>query len=318
MTSYRTLSFASHGTTCEAWYFEPAGNSPFATGEGSPVVVMAHGFGGTKDSGLEPFASRLAESGLAVFAFDYRGFGASEGQPRQRISLTGQVEDYRAAIAAAGRVPGVDAQRIVLWGISQSGGHALSLAADRSDICAVVAMVPMIDGLSAGRSAVAQVGVGAVARSGAKAVRSALAGRLGGKPTMMPLVGKPGEYAALTADGYYEQYLAVAGPTWRNTVDAAVGLEIGPYHAARHANRITAPVLVQIADFDRAAPPHAAAKAAFKARAEVRHYPCDHFDLFAGNPWFDSAVDHQLSFLRRHLLRSGSPANAVASAEESA
>ncbi|WP_308163415.1 alpha/beta hydrolase, partial [Nocardia alni] len=240
VASYRALSFISHGTTCDAWYFEPAGSGPFTSGEGVPVVVMAHGFGGTKDSGLEPFASRLAESGLAVFAFDYRGFGASGGQPRQRISLTGQVEDYRAAIAAAGRAPGADARRIVLWGISQSGGHVLSLAADRADVCAVVAMVPMIDGLSAGRSAMTQVGVGAVARSGAKAVRSALAGRLGGKPTMMPLVGKPGEYAALTADGYYEQYLAVAGPTWQNAVDAAVGLEIGAYRAARRAARITA------------------------------------------------------------------------------
>ena len=46
---------------------------------GAPVVVMGHGFGGTKDSGLEPFADRLSRAGLDVLAFDYRGFGASEG-----------------------------------------------------------------------------------------------------------------------------------------------------------------------------------------------------------------------------------------------
>ena len=54
-------------------------------------------------------------------------------------------------------------------------------------------------------------------------------------------------------------------------------------------------MLVQIADFDRSAPPQAAAKAAFKARAEVRHYPCDHFDVWPGKPWFDAAVDHQVA-----------------------
>jgi hypothetical protein len=60
------------------------------------------------------------------------------------------------------------------------------------------------------------------------------------------------------------------------------------------------PTLVQIADLDESAPPHASAKAAFKARAEVRHYPCDHFDVFTG-PWHEAAVRHQISFLTRHL-----------------
>ncbi|MET7773718.1 alpha/beta hydrolase [Nocardia sp. NPDC005366] len=299
-TDYRQISFDSHGTNCEAWFFDADGASS-AGPDGHPVVVMAHGFGGTKDSGLAPFARRLAAAGVAVFAFDYRGFGASGGEPRQRVLMTAQVQDYRAAIVAAGRQPGVDPRRIVLWGISQSGGHALTVAADRSDICGVIAMVPLVNGLAAGRTALAQVGAGALARSTVTGVRSALAGRLGRTPTMMPLVGRPGEQAALTAEGYYESYLALAGPTWRNEVDAAVGLELGGYRADRLADRIIAPVLVQIADFDRAAPPRSAAKAAFKARAEVRHYPCDHFDLFAGNPWFERAVEHQVRFLRRHL-----------------
>ncbi|MEU4812909.1 alpha/beta fold hydrolase [Nocardia fluminea] len=299
---YRQISFLSQGTTCDAWFFPPASDGALTGPTGSPVVVMAHGFGGTKDSGLAPFARHLAESGLAVLAFDYRGFGASDGQPRQRVSMAAQVQDYHAAIGAAIAQPGVDPARTVLWGISQSAGHVLSVAAERTDIRAVIAMAPMIDGISAGRNALSQVGVGAVARSAMTGVRSAVAGRLGGRPIMMPLVGRPGDRAALTAEGYFESYTALAGPTWRNEVDAAVGLELGAYRADRHADRITAAVLVQIADFDRAAPPHAAAKAAFKARAEVRHYPCDHFDLFAGNQWFETAVAHQVHFLRRHLL----------------
>ncbi len=60
-------------------------------------------------------------------------------------------------------------------------------------------------------------------------------------------------------------------------------------------------MLVQIADFDRSAPPQAAAKAAFKGRAEVRHYPCDHFDVWPGKEWFEPAVAHQVRFLERHL-----------------
>ena len=113
---------------------------------------MAHGLGGTKDSGLEPFAIGLAEAGLDVLAFDYRGFGASGGTPRQRVSMAGQLEDYRAAMAAAARLPGVDGARLVLWGVSLAGGHVLAAAAGRDDVAAVVSLTPLVDGRAAGRT----------------------------------------------------------------------------------------------------------------------------------------------------------------------
>ncbi|WAC56657.1 alpha/beta hydrolase [Gordonia sp. SL306] len=300
-TTRTTITFDSHGTGCDAWYFPGSDSSEFDTPAGRPVVVMAHGFAGTKDSGLEPYAQRLADAGLAVFAFDYRGFGLSGGEPRQRISMAGQADDYRAAIVAAKRQEGVDPERVILWGVSQSGGHTLVVAADRSDICAVIAMVPLVNGLAAGVHHYPQVGAGGMARSTVVGIGSALAGKMGRPPTMMPVVGRPGEKAALTSPGFYEDYLAIAGPSWRNEVDASIGLELGNFRADKSADAITAPVLMQIADFDQGAPPHAAAKAGFKARAEVRHYPCDHFDVFAGKDWFEPAVAHQLSFLTAHL-----------------
>jgi uncharacterized protein len=295
------LTFSSHGTHCDAWFFPGVDTSPFDGPGGRPVVVMAHGFAGTKDSGLEPYARRFADAGLAVLAFDYRGFGLSDGEPRQRISMAGQAEDYRAAIDAATAQTGVDASRVILWGISQSGGHSLIVGADRTDIAAIIAMVPLVNGLSAGIHHYPQVGAAAMARSTAVGIGSAIAGRLGRPPTMMPVVGRPGDKAALTSAGFYDAYHSIAGPSWRNEVDATVGLELGSFRADKAAERIDAPVLMQIADFDQGAPPHAAAKAGFKARAEVRHYPCDHFDVFEGRDWFEPAVAHQLSFLRRHL-----------------
>ncbi|GAA3698946.1 alpha/beta hydrolase [Gordonia hankookensis] len=307
-TTRTTITFDSHGTGCDAWYFPGADSSEFDTPAGRPVVVMAHGFAGTKDSGLEPYAQRLADAGLAVFAFDYRGFGLSGGEPRQRISMAGQADDYRAAIVAAKRQEGVDPERVILWGVSQSGGHTLVVAAGRSDVCAVIAMVPLVNGLAAGVHHYPQVGAAAMARSTAVGIGSALAGKMGRPPTMMPVVGRPGEKAALTSPGFYEDYLAIAGPSWRNEVDASIGLELGNFRADKSADAITAPVLMQIADFDQGAPPHAAAKAGFKARAEVRHYPCDHFDVFAGRDWFEPAVAHQLSFLTAHLTSASETA----------
>jgi pimeloyl-ACP methyl ester carboxylesterase len=99
---HEDLSFDSAGTECAAWHFTATGDA-LATPAGRPLVVMAHGLGGTKDSGLAPFAERLADAGLDVLAFDYRGFGASAGSPRQTVSGAA-ARRRRAAAGALGRV----------------------------------------------------------------------------------------------------------------------------------------------------------------------------------------------------------------------
>lgn len=292
-----TVRFDSGGTTCVGQFFPAAGNQDTA-----PVVVLGHGFGGTADSGLIPFAERLSAAGFAAFAFDYRYFGASGGQPRQRISMKEQVADFRAACAAAAGQPGVDPQRVVAWGVSLGGGHVFEVAASMG-VAAAIALTPLVSGPAAALAALPHHRPSTLLRSTATGWRSALAQRLGREPATIPLVGRPGELATLTAEGYYESYTAMAGPTWRNEIDAQVGVQLGGYRpAAKHAAAVSCPMLVQIADFDRGAPPHASAKAAFAARAEVRHYPCDHFDVFPGGPWFDHVAEHQIAFLTRHLL----------------
>jgi pimeloyl-ACP methyl ester carboxylesterase len=301
----QTLTFDSAGTACAAWHL-PAAGAALAGPGGRPVVVMAHGLGGTRDSGLLPFAEAFAAAGLDAFVFDYRGFGGSAGTPRQVVSLSDQVDDYRAAMRAAARLPGVDPRRLVLWGISLAGGHVLTAAAGRDDVAAVVSVVPLVDGLAAGRHALGSHTGREIARSTALGLRSRVARLSGREPRMMPVVARPGEVGALTLPGALEDYLAIAGPTWRNEIAADVSLELGSREPLKRAADVRCPVLVQIADFDRSAPPQAAAKAAFRARAEVRHYPCDHFDLFPGKPWHQAAASHAASFLTRHL--SGSPA----------
>jgi uncharacterized protein len=301
--TYDEVVFGSGGSDLHGWHFAGAGDTLDA-GTGRPVVVMAHGLGGTKDSGLEPFASGLAKAGLDVLAFDYRGFGASGGEHRQRVSLDGQLEDYRAAMAAAAGLPGVDRNRLVLWGVSLSGGHVLAAGAHRDDVAAVISLTPLVDGMAAARLALKHHAPSSIARSTVAGFRSRLSSVAGRGPVMMPIVGRPGEVAALTLPGHYESYLAIAGPTWRNEVDASVGMELGGHRPAKAAEHLEAPLLVQIADFDRSAPPYAAAKAAFAGRAEVRHYPCDHFDVWPGADWFEPALAHQVSFLTRVLRPS--------------
>jgi uncharacterized protein len=307
--SFTEVDFTSDGVRCSAWHF--AAQSDTLTGPaGRPVVVLAHGFGGTKDSGLAPFAERFAAAGADAFAFDYRGFGASDGSPRQTISLNRQMRDYGAAIDAAKTLPDVDPARVAIWGSSMSGSHVFHVGADRDDVAAVIAMTPLTSGLAAGRSALAQTGARKALSVTVAGLGSRVAQARGRAQRFMPVVSRPGEGGALALDGAYESYLAMAGPTWRNEIDSSVGLELGSIRATPAARRLTCRLLVQIADFDRYVPAYAVAKTAAAGRAEVHHYPCDHFDVWPGHDWFEKASADQVAFLHRALAPSAQPARA--------
>ncbi|HSV41012.1 MAG TPA: alpha/beta fold hydrolase, partial [Nocardioidaceae bacterium] len=141
------FTFISGTDRCAASHFR-ATSDDFATDDGRPCVVMAPSFGGTRDGGLRVYAESLAAAGLDVVLFDYRSFGDSTGSPRQNISVRGQRQDYHAAIAAARQLPGVDPDRIVLWGNSYAGGHVVAVAAHDHRVAAVISMTPAMDGFT--------------------------------------------------------------------------------------------------------------------------------------------------------------------------
>jgi len=309
------VSFDSGGVRCSGVHLPAEAGDAFAGEDGRrPCVVLAHGFAGTVDSGLLPYAERFAAAGLDALAFDYRHFGASDGDPRQLMSIPRQLEDYAAAIAFARSLPGVDPDRIVAWGSSYSGGHVVPVAVADGRVAAVISQVPGMDGTATLLNAVRYAGVGMLSRLVLAGLRD-LAGSLYGRPpAMIAVVGPPGSVGAMTTPDAEPGYLALAGPSWRNEVAARILLRTGSYRPGLQADRLPCPMLVQIADRDAIAPVKAAQDAAWRAtgRAEVRTYPIGHFDIYTGPP-FERAIADQLHFLSRHLgaaLRERSVAQA--------
>jgi len=297
-----TVAFDSGGVRCAGVHLQGVGDA-FAGDDGlRPCVVLAHGFAGTVDSGLMPYAEGFAAAGLDAFAFDYRNFGASGGEPRQVLSIAGQLQDYAAAIACARTLDGVDPQRIVVWGTSYSGGHVVAVAAADGRVAAVIAQTPAMDGVVTLLNAARSAGPRPLARLVLAGLRD-LAGSLRGRPPLMvPVVGPPGTLGMMTTPDAEQGYLAITGPTWRNEVAARWALGAGAYRPGLQADRLPCPMLVQIADRDAVAPVKAAQDAAWRAtgRAEVRTYPIGHFDIYTGEP-FERALADQVHFLGRHL-----------------
>jgi fermentation-respiration switch protein FrsA (DUF1100 family) len=297
-----TVEFLSAGIRCVAVHISGEGDAFADEQRRRPCVVLGHGFAGTVDSGLIPFAERYAAAGLDALAFDYRHFGASDGEPRQLLSIAAQLEDYAAAIAYARSLESVDPARIVAWGSSYAGGHVVPVAVRDGRVAAVISQVPAMDGLATLANLARYAGPAHLARFVGAGLRDQLAALRGQPPVMVAAVGAPGSLAAMTSADAEPGYRAITGPSWRNEVAGRIALRAGTYRPGLQAAELPCPILIQIADRDSVAPPKAAADAGWRAtgRAEVRTYPVGHFDLYRG-AWFEKAVADQLLFLTRHL-----------------
>ena len=97
---------------------------------------------------MPAFTQRFAEAGYAVFVLDYRRFCDGEGQRRHWVSPKRHLEDWQAALNFVKTLTEVDSQRIVFWGYSFSGGHAIQTAANHPEIRAVLLQAPHVSGLS--------------------------------------------------------------------------------------------------------------------------------------------------------------------------
>ena len=290
------VEFESGGATCRGWLYRPDGSRGAL-----PCVVMAHGFGATRDASLEPYAERFAGAGFAVLLFDYRHFGASDGEPRQLVSVRRQLEDYASAIACARALDGVDPDRIAVWGTSFSGGHALVTAARVPRIAAAVCQCPMMDGWKAVLNILRYAGPGQVLRLTLHGLRDLLLSATG-RAHRIPTVGRPGTLAVMSSEDADAGYRALMPPHASLEVAARIALLVPLYRPVSDARRVRCPVLIQVCDCDSVAPAGAAEEAARRLgpRGELVRYPIGHFEPYFGAS-FERSVDDQLAFLRRRL-----------------
>jgi dienelactone hydrolase len=238
---------------------------------------------------------------MHVLLFDYRHFGASDGEPRQLVSVRRQLQDYAAAIEFARALAGVDPARVAVWGTSFAGGHALVTAARQSGVAAAVCQCPMMDGVAAVRRILQYAGPSQLLRLTGHGLWDAVLAPFG-RAHYVPTVGPPGSLAVMTSPDADAGYRALGPPDFRCEIAARIALTVGLYRPVRYADRVRCPVLVQICEQDSVAPA-AAAEAVVRrlgVRGEVQRYPIGHFEPYTG-AWFERSVGDQVDFLRRHL-----------------
>jgi pimeloyl-ACP methyl ester carboxylesterase len=306
------VRFASGDTECAAWHYP---------GLNGACVVMAGGFGVTKEPGTDRFARRFNDAGFAVLAFDYRHLGDSGGQPRQVVRISEELADWQAAIAYAGTLAGVAPDRLAIWGFSSSGGHVFRAASRNPQLAAAIAQTPNADGQAAARNAARYQKPLAMLRLAGRGILDGLGGLAGRPPRLVPLSGAPGTVAMLTTpdgrDGGRALNPANTYPDWLQAVAARSALRISFYRPGRAASRVRCPLQVVVCDQDQSALAGPAVRAAGRAgQAELVHLPGGHYAPFLEA--HEQAVEAELAFLRRHLLGNPDPGAAAPALQRAA
>ena len=286
-------SFVSRGMLCAATLHYPQTDSTSPL----PAILIIHGWGGVQDALTTPFYAAFNALGFAVMTFDYPTWGDSQGLPRNQINPWQRVCDADAALAHLKSQPQIDPRRIVLWGTSFGGGHAVELAAEHPSLLGAIAQVPMLDG----RDALLAMPLMQMSKIFAHALKDLAPFTA---PVYIPVVAPEGQFATMNRDNAYDvlmRGIAQAGVSnpdrYDNRVTARSILTIGVYRPFKKLKKIKVPTLLIGGMRDSVAP--------FSAQKidrwnnpylQYKTLDADHFE-----PYFEPALSvnlrYQLEFL---------------------
>lgn len=295
----KDVTFSVDGAVVSAWLYLPQDIR-----EAVPCVILSNGFGGTKDMVLERYALHLVQNGTAAIAFDYRYFGASGGQPRQFFNGIKRQEDIKAAINFARNHQSIHADKIILWGTSAGAAYGINIAAEDKGIAGVIAQCPSLDHKKDDKVIFKREGLLFFLKLFMHAQRDKGRSRFGLSPHLIPIVGKPGSFAFMTAPGAFEGYagLVQESELFINGICARSLLMLQGKNPIKTAQDVDCPVLLQICEHDSTVAPdsHTEVTRILGDKATLVKYPIGHFDIYHGDH-FQKAVTAQVNFIKSCL-----------------
>jgi uncharacterized protein len=233
------VMFQSEGKTLVGHLYLPASYQP---GDQLPAVVVAGSWTTVKEQMAGTYAAALAEKGYAALAFDFRGFGESEGNPRNYESPATKVADIKNAVSFLQSVDAVDADRIAGLGICASAGYMAVAVAEDDRIRSLVAIAPwihdaaIVNAIYGGEAAVQQK------IAAAQTVRTQF--EQTGQMTYVPAISTTDPSAAMFGEfDYYLNPERGAIPEWDNQFAVMSWAEWLTFSAMPQAAEIQVPTL---------------------------------------------------------------------------
>lgn len=133
------VTFISAGQTLSGHLYIPAGVSRANPGQ---AAVVTGAWMTIKEQMAGRYAQELAQRGIVALAFDFRGWGESEGQPRAMEDPSAKTEDIRAAVAFLATRS--DVHSIAGLGICASAAYMAEAAATTPTLRSVALVAPWL------------------------------------------------------------------------------------------------------------------------------------------------------------------------------
>lgn len=267
-------------------------------GEVTQGVVVTGSWTTVKEQMPDLYARRVAAAGLAALSFDFRGFGESDGTPRDVEAPAQKAEDIRSAAAFLRARLG--AGGVGALAICASSGYAAAATAADPKIRALAMVAPWLHDPELARAVYG--GEAGVAERLARAGEARARQEAGGPVEYVPAASSTDPGAAMY--GSFDYYLDAARgaiPQWPNRFAVMAWREWLEYDAMAAAPRIAVPTLMV---HSRAgAIPQGAERFAARMRTAPRLVWTDgtQFDFYDREPNVGFSVAQAVEHFRRAL-----------------
>ncbi|GAA0565001.1 nuclear transport factor 2 family protein [Chitinophaga japonensis] len=242
--SRRDIAFTSNGLVLKGHLYLPPG---FSGHRQYPAVIVAGSWITVKEQMPALYARQLAAQGYIALTFDFRYFGASEGQPREFENPRAKIADIQEAVSWLHAQPFTDKDRIALAGICASAGYMADAATADPRVKAVVAIAPwlhnaaLLEGIYGSRPG----GVAGLIAGGEAAAHEFAAS---GKTLTIPAASNTDSSAAMYWPGdtldYYLNPAKGAIPEWPNRLAVLSWPEWLGFDGVAIARQVKQPVYI--------------------------------------------------------------------------
>ncbi|WP_156325562.1 alpha/beta hydrolase [Nonomuraea sp. SBT364] len=288
------VSFDSDGVTLAGNLFLPEGD------ERAPGVVVAGTWTSVKELMADRYAERLAERGFAALSFDFTGFGASGGEPREVENPERKVRDIRHAVSFLAGHPAVEGDGVGALGVCAAAMYMADAAAHDPRITSLALVAPWLhdaaicEAAYGGAEAVAgKIKIGWEARSRYDET---------GEIDYVPVVSATDPRAAMPYDIDFYLNPARGGiPAWPNRFAVMAWPDWLTYDSIALAPRITQPAL--LVHSEDAAIPDGARRfhAGLAGAKDILWTQGTQFDFYDQEPQVTVSADAVAAHFRRTL-----------------
>lgn len=281
------VTFQSQGEKMVGHLHLPASYKP---GDKLPAVVVTGAWTTVKEQMPDTYTKKLAEQGLAAFAFDFRYFGESGGKARQYESPSAKIQDIKNAVNHLQTLPIIDANNIGGLSICASSGYMAHAVAQGANLKSFVTVAAWLHDAEAVNTVYGgRIGINS-------RMQDAIAARQKFEKTgivdYVSAYSKDNKKAAMSGDvDYYANPARGVIPQWTNRFAVMSWAEWLQFDAQSAAVKINIPTLMVHSD-GSALPNHARKfYAAIPAQKQLLWTEGQHLDFYDKAPYVNKAVE---------------------------